>query len=146
MTARVMERRHAFARALGALTLAGAAAAALGACGEDDRPASWSYIHAAIIAPNCSTSSCHTQENELAGVQLHSADAAYRILVGRECDPNTSPEGVRNYVAPGQPERSHLIYLLIGDEAKRQMPPDRPLPDRDIDLIERWILEGAPCN
>ena len=140
-----MERRHAFARALGALTLAGAAA--LAGCGEDDRPASWSYIHAAIIAPSCATSSCHTQENELAGVQLHSADDAYSILVGRVCDPNSPPgQEVRNYVAPGQPERSHLMYLLIGEEAKRQMPPDRPLPEGDIALIERWILEGAQCN
>jgi hypothetical protein len=142
-----MERRHAFARALGALTLAGAVTAALGACGEDDRPASWSYIHAAIIAPNCTTSSCHTQENDLAGVQLQSADTAYSILVGQACDVNNPPGPAdRNYVAAGQPERSHLMYLLIGEEAKLQMPPDRPLPGGDIDLIERWILEGALCN
>lgn len=142
-----MERRHALARAIGALTLAGAALAALGACGEDDRPASWSYIHTAIIAPSCATSSCHTKENELAGVDLHSVDAAYAILVGRTCDPDDPPDLVeRNYVAPGQPERSALMYLLIGDEVKRQMPPDRPLPERDIDLVERWILEGALCN
>ncbi len=143
-----MERRHAFARAIGALTLAGAAAATtLGGCGEDDRPASWSYIHAAIIAPSCATSSCHTKENNLAGVRLYSADAAYAILVGKACEENNPPLGtVRNYVAPGQPERSQLVYLLIGNEVKRQMPPDRPLPDRDIDLIERWILEGAQCN
>ncbi len=143
-----MERRHALARAIGALTLAGAAALVLlGGCGEDDRPASWSYIHAAIIAPNCTTSSCHTQENAQAGVKLNSADTSYEILVGQRCDPDVPPDGnPRNYVAPGQPERSHLVYLLIGDEVKRQMPPDRPLPDRDIELVERWILEGALCN
>ena len=143
-----MERRHALARAIGALTLAGAAAAVIaGGCGEDDRPASWSYIHAAIIAPNCTTSSCHTKENAQAGIALHSADAAYEILVGQGCDPNTPPDAnARGYVAPGQPERSHLMYLLIGTEEKRQMPPDRPLPDRDTDLVERWILEGALCN
>jgi hypothetical protein len=142
-----MQRRHALARALSVLTLAGAATAALGACGEDDRPASWSYIHAAVVAPSCATSSCHSKETAQAGVQLHTAEAAYTILVGRACegnDPPGSPQ--RNFVAPGQPERSALMYLLIGDEVKRQMPPDRPLPDRDIDLIERWILEGAPCN
>jgi hypothetical protein len=142
-----MERRHALARALGALTLAGAAAAALGACGEDDRPASFAYIHAAIIAPNCATSSCHTEENAQGSVKLHSVEASYAILVGRACESNDPPgQAQRNFVAPGQPERSTLMYLLLGEEVKRQMPPDLPLPERDIDLIERWILEGAQCN
>ena len=141
-----MERRHALARAI-ALSLAGAAFAALGACGEDDRPASWSYIHTAVIAPSCATSSCHTQENAQADVDLHSIDSAYRILVGRDCDADNPPgPSDRNFVAPGQPERSALMYLLIGEEVKRQMPPDRPLPPRDINLVERWILEGALCN
>lgn len=142
-----MERRLAFARGLSALALAGLTALAVAGCGEDDRPASWSYIHAAIIAPNCTTSSCHTSENAQAGIQLHSAETAFLFLVGSPCEGNDPPgQADRNYVAPGQPERSHLMYLLLGDEVKRQMPPERPLPQGDIDLIERWILEGAPCN
>jgi len=142
-----MERRHALARAIGALTLAGAALLWLGACGEDDRPASWSYIHTAIIAPSCATSSCHTEDNAEAGVDLHSIESAYTILVGKACESNNPPgQALRNFVSPGQPERSALMYLLIGEEVPRQMPPDRPLPDGDIDLVERWILEGAQCN
>jgi hypothetical protein len=139
-----MERRHALARALGALALAGAL---LSGCGEDDRPASWSYIHAAIIAPNCATSSCHTADNAQAGVQLHSVEASYAILVGSPCRSNDPPgQAPRNYVSPLQPERSQLMYLLLGVESNAQMPPDKPLPDGDIDLIERWIQEGAQCN
>ena len=142
-----MERRHALARAIGALALAAAASAGLAACGEDDRPASWSYIHTAIIAPSCATASCHSEDNAEAGVDLHSIESAYTILVGRACDANNPPgQAQRNFVAPGQPERSRLLYLLIGEEVPRQMPPDRPLPDGDIDLVERWILEGALCN
>jgi hypothetical protein len=142
-----MERRHALARAIGALTLAGAALCALGACGEDDRPASWSYIHTAIISTSCVTSSCHTKDNAQADVDLHSMKSAYSVLVGRRCDPDNPPEeGQRNYVAPGQPDRSHLVYLLRGVEVSGQMPPDRPLPEGDIELVERWILEGALCN
>lgn len=142
-----MERRPALARAIGALTLAAAASSGLAACGEDDRPASWSYIHTAIIAPSCATSSCHTEDNAEAGVDLHSIESAYTILVGRACDSNNPPgQAQRNFVAPGQPERSRLMYLLIGEEVPRQMPPDRPLPDGDVDLVERWILEGAQCN
>jgi hypothetical protein len=38
------------------------------------------------------------------------------------------------------------MYLLLGIEVRTAMPPDRPLPEADVALIERWILEGARCN
>lgn len=129
----------------GALLLG--AIAALSACGGDDRPASWRYIHAAVIRPNCTTSSCHSDFNAQAGVKLHSAEASYSILVGRPCEGAEPPGGAeRNYVFPGDPARSRLMHLLLGEEVPRRMPPDKPLPQTDIDLVERWILEGAPCN
>ncbi len=37
---------------------------------------------------------------------------------------------------------SPLLYLLNGEGALR-MPPDGPLPQADIDLIDRWIKAGA---
>ena len=115
--------------------------------GEDDRPASFAYIQTAIIEPNCATASCHTGSTAQAGIKLHTKEASYSILTGRPCDGETSG-GVapRNFVAPGQPDRSRLMYLLLGLEVRQAMPPDRPLPGPDIDLIERWILEGARCN
>ena len=118
-----------------------------GGCGEDDRPATWDYVYAAVIAPNCTTSSCHTRQNAQAGVQLQDPDAAYTILLGHPCrdEPNES-DPPRNFVDPGRPETSRLMYLLRGDEVRRRMPPDRPLPPPDIDLIQRWILEGATCD
>lgn len=130
-----------------AVVLAGALAALAACGGEDDRPASFSYIHAAILQPNCTTSSCHTDLNAQAGVKLDDPDAAYVILVGQVCDPEAAPaEDQRNYVLPGDPARSRLVRLLRGDEVRRAMPPDRPLPAPDIDLIERWIRDGALCN
>jgi hypothetical protein len=45
-------------------------------------------------------------------------------------------------VIPGQPEASLLLRRLRGEGARR-MPPDEPLPRADIELIERWIREGA---
>jgi hypothetical protein len=134
--------RHAPARWLGLVL-----SIAFYGCGEDDRPASFEYIHTAILAPNCATASCHTEAVSQAGVRLHNIDAAYTMLVGRPCDADDIDEQApRNFVDPGHPERSRLIYLLRGDEVRRAMPPDRLLPDPDIALIERWILEGAPCN
>ena len=108
--------------------------AILGGCAADpaDRPAKWSYLHAAIIAPNCATSSCHSSLAATAGVVLDDPDVAYKTL--------TDPK--RNYVIPGDPGGT-LVLLLEGDERPR-MPPDSPLPQADIDLVIAWIDAGAP--
>ena len=71
----------------------------------------------------------------------------YAILVGHACDGNDPPgQAPRNYVDPGSPERSRLLYLLRGEDVPRPMPPDRILPYREVELIARWIEEGAPCD
>jgi hypothetical protein len=122
-----------------ALRLGGAVVALLVGCGEDDRPATWTYISASIIQPNCATSRCHAEGAAAFGLQLDSLEGGYAQLVGR------SPSGAqtgRNFVVPGDPAASKLMYLLRGQESER-MPPDAPLPDADIELVERWILEGA---
>lgn len=100
-------------------------------CAEDprERPATWSYVHAAIVAPSCATSSCHSDLAETAGLSLDDRDAALVQLVERR------------FVIPGDPG-STLMMLLEGDERDR-MPPDAPLPQADIDLIRIWIEEGA---
>jgi hypothetical protein len=101
-------------------------------CAADpaDRPATWSYLHAAIIAPNCATSSCHSALAATAGVVLDDPDVAYTVLLDRK------------YVIPGDPASS-LMSLLQGDERPR-MPPDAPLPAADIALVQAWIEVGAP--
>ena len=106
--------------------------ALVAACTGDpaDRPATWPYLHAAIIAPNCATSSCHGARARTAGVVLDDADEAYGALLDRD------------FVVPGDPS-STLMSLLEGDE-RRRMPPDAPLPAADIALIRAWIEAGAP--
>jgi hypothetical protein len=106
--------------------------ALLAACTGDpgERPATWPYVHAAIIAPSCATSSCHVERARTAGVALDDADEAYGALIERR------------FVVPGDPT-SALMPLLEGDE-RRRMPPDAPLPAADIELIRIWIEAGAP--
>jgi hypothetical protein len=99
--------------------------------GEDDRPAVWSYIAPAIIQPSCATARCHSKFTATQGLRFDSADDSYTYLVGG------------GLVIPYRPQDSRLIYLLRGVETLR-MPPDAPLPDPDIELIEEWILAGAP--
>ncbi len=112
----------------------------------DERPATFGYIHAAILQPSCTTSNCHSSLTGQAGLRLDDPEAAYVALVGRTCDVGELP-GLPsgNLVVPFQPTSSRLMYLLRGDEVDI-MPPDLPLPEPEIELIEQWILEGAVCN
>jgi hypothetical protein len=105
---------------------------ALAACSADplERPATWSYLHPAIVAPSCATSSCHSGLVETAGFAFDDRESSYARLLELR------------FVVPGDPT-SALIPLLEGDERTR-MPPDAPLPQADIDLVSRWIEEGAP--
>lgn len=45
-------------------------------------------------------------------------------------------------IVPSDPERS-LLYRFASHEAEPTMPPGQKLSDDDIDLLRRWILEGA---
>ena len=110
-----------------------ATAAALIGCGsaDDTRPARWSFISATIIEPSCATVNCHSKIAERAGVDLHDRATGYADLV------------MRNFVVPGNPDQSALHYLLRGEGSLR-MPPDAPLPEADMLLIDEWIMAGAP--
>lgn len=108
-------------------------------CGveTDDRPATFSYIHQAIIVPSCATAACHSTQNHIAGVDMQDRAAAYdqwSITDVKEFSP---------------------VYGLIGGEVDTsavgipeagRMPLDSPLPDADILLIGRWIDDGARDN
>jgi hypothetical protein len=112
----------------------------------DDRPATWSYIHTAIIQPSCTTAGCHSALTAIAGLALADREGSYTVLTGRICGEPILPESPpRNYVTPGSAAYSTLIYQLRGED-RDVMPPDTPLPDVEIDLVARWIDEGARCE
>ena len=123
---------------------------ALTACAsEDDRPPSFTYVYTTILQPACTTISCHNRFTQTYGFRFDSLEGAYALLTGTTChdgDPDPPGEPDRNFVQPGAPERSKLVHLLRGEEVPRRMPPDRSLPQADIELIELWILEGAQCD
>ena len=126
-------------------------ASALGAAGAgcetvDDRPATWSYLHPAVLEPACATAGCHSQQAARAGVDLSTRTGAYTVLTGRICGAPPRPgDPPGNFVFAGAPEHSKLLYLLRGEDV-RVMPPEQPLPDAEIALVERWILDGAACD
>jgi hypothetical protein len=115
-------------------------------CGgtEDDRDPVWSYISPAIIQPNCATSSCHSQGAAVAGLNLSTAEAGHKSLLDLHLALRgmPGPPKPRPLVTPGNPDESRVVNMLRAQGAQR-MPPDRPLAEADIRLIERWILNGA---
>jgi hypothetical protein len=98
--------------------------------GVDDRPAKWSVIAATITEPSCATVNCHSQITQRAGVDLHAREIGYYTLING------------HYVIPGYPDQSAVISIMNAVGSLR-MPPDVPLPNADIELIEEWIAGGA---
>jgi hypothetical protein len=123
------------------------AVAMVGCGGEDNRPAVWSYISPAIMQPNCATSSCHSKAAAVAGLDLSTADDGIKGLTREKLPEAEKNDGrtaiTRQLIIAGNPDSSRLLNMLRARGTLR-MPPDRPLAEADIDLVERWILAGAP--
>jgi hypothetical protein len=132
-------------------------------CGSvDNRPAEWGYISPAIFQPSCATTSCHSPAAAVSGLDFSTPDNGYASLTrlwvwvvqtpdggltqGAPCatvnGTAVCEEKVRPLVTPFDPEGSRVVNMLRARDAPR-MPPDRPLPEDDIRLVERWILNGA---
>jgi hypothetical protein len=129
------------------LLLSSACVVGVGCGGEDNRPATWTYVSAAIIQPNCATGSCHSRGSAVAGLDLSTAESGWSDLLEQLLP--MPPEAViprtmngRKLVLPGNPEQSRVVNMLRAYGANR-MPPDRPLAEADIRLVEEWILAGA---
>jgi len=130
-----------------------------GGCGHDDRPAVWDYVSPVIFQPSCATASCHSPATAAAGLDFSDPTRGYTSLTALWVwivDPQGTPEqgcrtidrtvvcqrNHRPLVVPFDPSQSRLINVLRARSAPR-MPPDRALPEADIALVERWILNGA---
>lgn len=84
-----------------------------------------------LLVANCYP--CHSQQaqKKRGGLLLDSKDGWSR-------GGDTGPA-----IIPGDPERS-LLIRAIRYRDDLQMPPKGKLPDRDIDLLVRWVRMGAP--
>ena len=84
---------------------------------------------------------CHGMVNPEANVVLTSYDSVMSARVTKWKKP---------IVVPGKPSES-WIYLRSGTtQIHFRMPPDssriKPLSEKEVDLLGRWILEGAKNN
>ena len=133
----------ALAQMLGMVVLCGVIGAQVGCGNIDERPQTWAFVSTAIMEPSCATANCHSALAARAEVDLSTRQAGYASLV------------TRNFVVPDtvdppidaelRVERSTILRLMRAEGTLR-MPPDAPLPEIDIHLIERWIRDGAKNN
>lgn len=114
--------------------LAVAAVVASAACTQtdNDRPATLQYITEAILQPNCAQDVCHSSYTRAKGYAFDTVAAARQSLQ------------IQGLVMPTEPESS-LLYTVLIRQVKR-MPYDAPLPQKDIDLIFRWIGGSAQTD
>jgi hypothetical protein len=110
---------------LGALALAAGCSQT-----DNDRPATLPYITLAILQPSCSQYVCHSSYTRAKGYAFDTIEAARASL--------------RPIVSKNDPTAS-LLYTVLTRTVKR-MPFDSPLPDKDIDLIMRWLEENAVAD
>lgn len=101
---------------------------AVAACGTtpDERPATAEVVVFSILAPSCGQVQCHSTTTNLEGYAFDTFDAA--------------KDSLRDLVGPTAAQ-SELVDVLHSDS--KRMPPDSPLAEEDIVLIETWIDSGA---
>ena len=98
------------------------------ACGTtpDDRPATFEFVSLEVLAPACATVACHSSSTNARGFAFDTLPASRQAL--------------RSLVIVGNAQASQLIDVI----KRNRMPPDEPMADQDVALLEAWINNGAP--
>ncbi len=93
-----------------------------------DLPVSFNRDIRPILSDKCFQ--CH-------GPDEHAREAGLRLDVR---------EQALDLVEPGDPDESELIYRVHADDPDERMPPpeiNKPLSERELQLLKRWVEEGA---
>lgn len=78
--------------------------------------------------------SCHGPEKQKSGLRLDVKSAAFR-----------GGEGYGAAILVENPKASPILEWVASDDAEHRMPPDgEPLAEQQIEIIQRWIEQGAP--
>jgi|SRR5664279_819886 len=97
------------------------------ACGTDDpRQPTVEVISTEILAPACGAPQCHSTSTFQSGYAFDTL-AASKVALKR----------LKNGTGRGN-------HNLMEELTTRKMPPDVPLDDADLTLIETWIAQGWP--
>lgn len=84
-----------------------------------------------LLAKRCY--SCHGPDQAESGLGLHQAETS--LVEG---------DSGERLIVPGDPESSHLLERIVANDDYDLMPPEgEPLSETEVELIRRWIQEGA---
>jgi len=119
-------RTFALACSLAASLASGALAAGCGT--TDDRPATLEVVALEVLAPTCGTPQCHSTTTRLEGL-------AFDTLA-------TARSSLRELGVTGG--RGGELLEVLREDGDERMPPDMPMFEQDVALIEKWIAAGAP--
>lgn len=98
--------------------------------GSNDSTVCFSRDVLPILISNCTMAECHDADRPEEDINLTS----YLSIMN----------GKKSIVTPGRPNDSKLYESLVEDESDERMPPPpRSLSQAQIDLIAKWIREGA---
>jgi hypothetical protein len=102
--------------------------------GEDSQPLNFNRDIRPILSGKCFA--CHgpDSQNRDSDYRLDTSEGAFADLGGYAG------------IVPGKPEASELVLRITSDDPELRMPPGEhknPLTQKEIDLLTRWITEGA---
>lgn len=108
--------------------------ALLGACGTtpDERPVTVEVVALSVLAPSCGQTQCHSTSTYIQGYAFNTLDAAKDAL--REIATTVQ----------GETAADTLLIDVMRTTGGKRMPPDAPLAEQDIQLVEAWIDSGSP--
>lgn len=110
------------------------AAVCLCGAGGSAAPVNFQQEVAPLLVRRCLA--CHGEQKFKGEYQLHTLAAMLK--------PGASGEAT---VTPGKPEASYLLQLVQEADAEQRMPQGADkLADAEIDLLKRWIAEGAKTD
>src|SRR5581483_9186424 len=118
-----------------AVTASAASAPKMAEKEDPNAPVSYYKKIRPILQAQCQ--GCHQPAKSKGGYVM--TDFAKLPAGGEECTKDK-----KQAVVAKDPGKSFLIEQITPDGGKAEMPPKKaPLPDTDIQLIRRWISEGA---
>lgn len=100
--------------------------ALLTGCGTspDPRKPTLEVVTLEILRPSCGQVQCHSTTTARSGYAFDTVDAARTTF--------------QTQLSPGD------LSYVIHNQSEFQMPPDWPLEQQDIDLVDAWVSAGAP--
>jgi hypothetical protein len=117
-------------------------------CGDDsgnggDPPVTFAEVYQdARFGSRCSGPACHG--TAVGGnLVMTSASGAYANLVGQPAEGVDCADLGLMRVEPGDPDSSLLYLKLVDPPCGDPMPIAGPLDDDAIELVRRWIADGA---